>query len=95
MFDEDDNESSSLRQLFFHNTVHNTVAEGSRILLDTLQTLVNSAECSDDREQADILKEVRGRVQDLYGQTSLPSYPHTLTDDQAWSTLREAWADKE
>ena len=95
LFVEDDNESSSLRQLFFRNTVHNTGGDQGHMLLHTLQTVVDSSFVSNREEQAAILQEVLVAVQHVYCQVRLPNYPNTLTEDMAWSTMRHAWADEQ
>ena len=86
LFLEDENESSSLRQLFFRNTMHNTGADQGHMMLHTLELVVESSLLSNREEQAAILQEVLIAVQHVYAQILLPKYPNTLTDEIAWGT---------
>jgi hypothetical protein len=93
LFIEDDNESSSLRQLFFCNMVYNTGTDQGHMLRHTLQTVVDSLFVSNRTEEAAMLQEVVVAVEHLYSQIRLPRYPETLTHEIGWNTLRHAWAD--
>ena len=61
LFVEDDNESSSLRQLFFRNTVHNTGADQGHMLLHILQNFVDSSFLFNREEQGVIFRQYFSR----------------------------------
>ena len=94
LFIEDDSECISLRQLFFRNTVINTAADNRHVLVATLESLANSLRDTNREEQASFVQEVLVAVRNIYSQVCLPKFPSTLTEDTAWSTLRNAWSDE-
>ena len=63
LFAENDDQSSSLRQLFFRNTLHNASGDQGQMMLHTLQSVVTSALQAHRQEQAASLEDVLVAVQ--------------------------------
>ena len=93
LFAQDVPDNSSLRQLFFRNTVCN--AGNGQTLLSVFHSAAQAAVAQHRADQAAILQAVSVAVHHLYEQVRLPNYPDALSHEIAWSTLRCAWADEQ